>query len=99
MFDPTSRYYSIETVALDDAEKNGATRSIAYKKRRLIPRAEEAQTILEHTVAQGDRLDTIAARYLGDPALFWRLCDANGVLRPEELEEVGKSIKITLPGI
>jgi hypothetical protein len=47
---------------------------------------------------QGDRLDNLAARYLGDPEQFWRLCDANGAMRPDELVEViGAVIKITLP--
>ena len=47
---------------------------------------------------QGDRLDNIAARYLGDPELFWRLCDANVALRPTELTEtIGRRILITLP--
>ena len=30
-----------------------------------------------HPRGQGDRLDLLAARYLKDPTLFWRLCDAN----------------------
>ncbi|MFZ1707308.1 MAG: LysM domain-containing protein, partial [Anaerolineae bacterium] len=52
----------------------------------------------EHTVAEGERPDLIAAAYLGDPEQFWRLCDANGVMRPEELtEEVGRRLRITLP--
>ena len=34
---------------------------------------------------QGERLDNIAAAFLGDPELFWRLSDANGAMRPEEL--------------
>jgi hypothetical protein len=52
----------------------------------------------EHRVQQADRLDNIAARYLGDPEQFWRLCDANGVLRPEALiETIGNRIRITLP--
>ena len=36
---------------------------------------------------QGDRLDNIAARYLGDPEQFWRICDANGAMRPDELTD------------
>jgi len=49
-------------------------------------------------VTQGERLDTITARYLGDPTQFWRVCDANDVLQPTELtEEVGNVIKIALP--
>jgi hypothetical protein len=31
-----------------------------------------------HPTQQGDRLDLLAARYLKDPTLFWKLCDANG---------------------
>jgi hypothetical protein len=50
-------------------------------------------------VAQGDRLDNVTARYLGDPAQFWRVCDANNVLRPDELEETGRAIAIALPDL
>ena len=54
--------------------------------------------LLEHTVTEGDRLDNIAARYLGDPEQFWRICDANGVMRPDELTEtVGRRLRITMP--
>ena len=35
-------------------------------------------------MGQVDRLDVMAAQYLGDPELFWRICDANGAMRPEE---------------
>ena len=36
--------------------------------------------------------------YLGDPEQFWRLCDANGAMRPDELTEtVGRRLRITLP--
>jgi hypothetical protein len=55
-------------------------------------------TLAEHTVTQGDRLDNLAARYVGDPEQFWRICDANDVLRPEDLtEEAGRAIRIGLP--
>jgi hypothetical protein len=54
--------------------------------------------LTEHTVNEGERLDNITALYLGDPEQFWRVCDANGVIRPEELTEtVGRKIRITLP--
>jgi len=40
----------------------------------------------------------IAARELGDPEAFWRLCDANGVMHPDELtDEVDERVRITLP--
>ena len=38
-----------------------------------------------HPRKQGDRLDLLAARYLKDPTLFWRLCDANDVLVADAL--------------
>ena len=97
MFDPNSRYYSLETVTLGYIDKDGMTRIVAYKRRRFIPTVEGQTTLLEHSVTQGERLDNITARYLGDPTQFWRVCDANLVLCPEELEEVGRRITIALP--
>ena len=35
--------------------------------------------------SQGDRLDLIAAKYLGDPLIFWLICDANGAIDPNDL--------------
>jgi hypothetical protein len=54
--------------------------------------------LVEHTVVQGERLDNITARYLGDPTQFWQVCDANGVLEPAELEQLGRTVRIALPG-
>lgn len=97
MFEPTSRYYGIETVKMTVGDDEGP-RVISYKRRRIIPSGETMMTLGEHTVTQGDRLDNLAARYVGDPEQFWRICDANDVLRPEELtEEIGWIIKIGLP--
>jgi hypothetical protein len=99
MFDPTSRYHAIETVTMDGTDNDGALRRIAYKKRRFIPSVEGAQTLAEHTITQGERLDNVTARYLGDPTQFWRVCDANNVLSPDELEETGTVVRITLPNM
>ncbi len=93
-FPPTSRYHGIETAQLTMADG----RIIVYIRRRFVPPPERFVLVQEHTVAQGDRLDNITARYLGDSEQFWRVCDANGVLRPEELTEaLGYRIRITLP--
>ena len=47
---------------------------------------------------QGDRLDLIAAKYLGDPLIFWLICDANGAIEPETLVETpGTVVNITTP--
>jgi hypothetical protein len=89
MFQPTSRYATISTVTLTDAQG----REVVYVQRRFVPAVTGDG--LEHTVTQGDRLDNIAARQLGDPELFWRLCDANGATRPAELTEtVGRKLRI-----
>lgn len=94
MFSITSRYYGIATATLET--RGGET--INYVRRRFVPPAENFTLLLEHCVSQGERLDNITAQYLGDPEQFWRLCDANGAIRPDELvETVGRRIKITLP--
>jgi hypothetical protein len=83
------------TLKVPDAD--GKTREIRYVKRRFIPPSEGTTVIVEHTVAQGERIDNITALYLGDPTQFWRLCDGNEALTPLELEETGRSIKILMP--
>jgi hypothetical protein len=93
VFAPSSRYAGIETAKI---EIDGET--ISYVRRRFLPQPESVAVIAEHTVTQGERLDHIAARYLGDPELFWRICDANRAGRPQELTEtVGRRLVITLP--
>lgn len=94
MFDFTSRYYNIPVAELETADG----KKIVYLRRRFVPPPERFDLLQEHTVSEGDRLDNLAAQYLGDPEQFWRLCDANGAVRPEELtEKVGRRLRITLP--
>jgi len=93
MFEHTSRYYAIEAATITLA--NGKT--AAYKRRRFLPDASAMQTLTEVTVVQGDRLDLITARTLGDPEQFWRVCDANTVLDPLELEEPGRVVRVPVP--
>jgi hypothetical protein len=70
----------------------------SYLPRRFIAPPEQFAPLNEHTVSQGERIDTIAARSLGDPEQFWRICDANGAMRPDELtERPGRTLRITLP--
>jgi len=93
LFAPTSRYYGMEPTSI---VLNG--RTVAYMPRRFLPPADRFQVLQEHTVTQGERLDNITARYLGDPTLFWRVCDANNAMRPDELTEtIGRKLRITLP--
>jgi hypothetical protein len=92
-FAPSSRYAGIPTATVDIGGE-----TVIYVRRRFLPQPETLAAIAEHTVTQSERLDHIAARYLGDPEAFWRICDANRALRPQELTEtVGRRLVITLP--
>jgi|SRR5215213_8190634 len=91
---PTSRYFNIEKTTIETADG----KTYAYLRRRFLPQPENFTTLQEHVVVQSDRIDNVTARYLGDPLQFWRVCDANRAMRPEELtEEIGRRIRITLP--
>lgn len=92
-FPPNSRYHGVETAVHTGPDG----RPVAYLRRRFVPAPERFADVAEHVVAAGERLDHVAARYYGDPELFWRLTDAAGVLRPAELEEPGTRVRITLP--
>lgn len=94
MFDYTSRYYELEkaTITLQDG------REVAYVRRRFLPQPSTVVVLAEHTVTQGERLDNITARYMGDPELFWQLCDINNAMHPEELTaEIGRKLRVSLP--
>lgn len=94
IYPPTSRYYGIAATQL--TQPDGKT--VTYLRRRFIPPPENFATLQEHRVSEGDRVDNLAAQYLGDPLQYWRLCDANRAVRPAELTEtVGQRVRITLP--
>ena len=93
-FPPTSRYHGIETVTL----KSEDGRTIVYLRRRFVPSPERFAPWQEHVVSEGERLDNVTAKYLGDPEAFWRIADANAAMRPEELTEtIGRRLRITMP--
>ncbi|HZX72670.1 MAG TPA: LysM domain-containing protein [Rhodanobacter sp.] len=93
-FPPTSRYALTPTTTF--VRSDGT--SVTCLTRRFVPPPECFATLQWHRVLQGERLDTIAANFVGDAELFWQLCDANRALRPQELTDtVGRSLRITLP--
>lgn len=96
MFDPTSRYAPIEDATIDVPQPDGTSRTIRFKRRRFLPDPDSMTTLVEHTFADGERLDIIAARFAGDPEAYWRLCDANDTLRPVELERPGRILIIAI---
>jgi hypothetical protein len=95
-FPTDSRYYGFGVQYYN--APNGQV--IAYLARRIVPQpgAPNFATINQYTVHQGDRLDLIAAKYLGDPLMAWLICDANGAMRPHDLVTTpGRVLAITTP--
>jgi hypothetical protein len=95
-FPTDSRYFGSGTLSY--SAPNG--QSYTYLARRFVPQpgSPNFATVAQHTVKQGDRLDLLAANYLGDPLLFWLICDANGAIRPDDLVDTpGTVINITMP--
>jgi hypothetical protein len=77
----TSRYYGLPTASL--ALPDG--RVVVYLTRRFVPPPDAATVVYEYPVTPVDRLDLIAARYLGDPEQYWRVADANAAMIPADL--------------
>lgn len=94
-FPPNSRYHAtpIATLTLPDG------RQVRYLRRRFVPQPHETGPYRILRIAQGDRIDNLAARLIGDPETYWRICDANPVAHPEELTGTpGLEIRIPSPG-
>jgi hypothetical protein len=93
-FPPESRYHGIPVV--ESTTMTG--RTVRYVGRRFVPPGSAHAQLTEHTVSGGDRLDNIAATHLGNPELFWRVCDANDALRPSDLVATpGRRLRIAMP--
>jgi len=90
MFAPGSRYAKVPIAVFID--RDGRARP--YVMLRSIP--PPAPTRQRHEMGDGERLDHVAARAFGDSEQFWRLCDVNTELRPDDLEVVGRRITIPL---
>jgi hypothetical protein len=94
MFNYQSRYYNLETVKLTLPDG----REAVYKRRRFLPRGSAMPLLVEVSVTEGDRLDLITARTLGDPEHFWRVADANTAMNPFDLTtEVGRVLRVAVP--
>jgi hypothetical protein len=94
MFDQTSRYASLEqaTAVLPDG------RVVVYVRRRFLPQGRALLMLAEARLGPADRLDLVAARALGDPEAFWRICDANDAMNPTDLESpTGRRLRVPVP--
>ena len=87
-----SRYQNTGTYAVKKADGQVVT---ALKP--PLPGAAIVRGYLRRR-AEAQRLDIVANYYLKDATAFWKLCDANNAIRPDELTEtVGRRLRITMP--
>jgi hypothetical protein len=96
-----SRYDDVPTATLEVSSAAGNRRLVSYYRRRFPPEPSPLTTPVTHTVVPGDRLDLLSFRLTGDALGFWRICDANAALDPDDLvdaEAAGTQIVVPLPG-
>jgi len=78
MFDPDSRYANLTPLTV--ISPNGTVVQIV-PIRFIAP----ANVVISRRIRQGDRPDLLAYEFYKEPQLFWRIADANEVMRPREL--------------
>jgi nucleoid-associated protein YgaU len=91
---PDSRYCDtgVEQSTLPDGTP------VRYLARRIIPQPSTYASTQTYVIKEGDRLDNLAAAFLGDPLLFWMICDVNGATDPDLLTvHAGREIVIPVP--
>jgi hypothetical protein len=90
---PNSRYADVGTAVTRTPDG----RDVVHLRRRFLPPPERLATAGWETVTDGDRVDLLASRALGDPTAFWQLCDANLAFDPAEMETPGRVVRVALP--
>jgi len=87
MFNGKSRYSQLDAYEVTDHRG----RTVKVVSVPLTPRQERLGV---HLRREGQRLDHLAAKYLRDPAGFWRICEINDVMIPEALTE---AVEVVIP--
>jgi hypothetical protein len=90
---PNSRYYgaAVETYTRPDGVQ------IVYVARRIVPQPSVYTSVQSYVIVDGDRLDNLSSKYLGDPVLYWMICDANAAADPDVLTaQIGRTILIPI---
>ncbi len=90
---PSSRYFGfgVQYFTRPDGVQ------VAYLQRRIIPRPDIYTSVRNYAVVDGDRVDNLSASFLGDPLLYWMICDANRSTDPDDLTaQIGRTILIPL---
>ncbi len=80
MFNDRSRYKNEETYQVEDSRGRMVS---------VVPVPNPLPQVIQgyHLLKQGQRVDHLAAKYINNPAGFWRVCEANDVMLPESLSE------------
>jgi len=95
MFSRASRYAS--QPVLEHTRPDGVT--VRYVLPRLVPSPESFGVALRHRATDSERIDHLAYRYLGAPAAWWWIADANLAMHPAELPGApGTEVRIPNPG-
>lgn len=92
-FPADSRFHGIPTRSFTAPDG----RQFPYLARRFAPPPEAFATLGWRIVTEGERLDQIAAATIGNPEVFWLICDANRAVWPEDLGAAGTELRLTLP--
>lgn len=87
MFFKGSRYEKVPDAIITD----GNGRVIRFKTTRFIA---DPLAVVGHLVTNGERLDHIAWQHFHDAERFWRICDANRALWPDDLLEEGTVLRV-----
>ena len=87
MFFKGSRYEKVPETTITVA----TGRVISYKTTRFII---DPLAIVGHLVTNDERLDHIAWQHFRDAERFWRICDANRALWPDDLLDEATVLRI-----
>jgi nucleoid-associated protein YgaU len=77
---PDSRFAGLPI--LEVTTPDGQTRNVVALRIEQLPTDQSTTAV---RVRQGDELDLLARRYLGDERLWWRILDANSLVYPLDI--------------
>lgn len=87
MFFTNSRYEKTNDYSPVDSRGN-------KNRVKRIRKITQEEPVKFYIVKELDRLDHLADSFYANSSKFWRLCDVNGIMFPNELLKVGKKIAI-----
>ncbi|MEI7897699.1 MAG: hypothetical protein WCJ26_11740 [bacterium] len=85
MFDDKSRYKNLQPYEVRDTKGRKVTVV-------PVPPAAEQEPLGRHLMQQGQRIDHLSRKYLEDPAGYWRICEMNDVMLPDDLAQASEIV-------